>query len=208
MSCLPSYSYTPTFVAGSTGCTLPVYNKHRARLFDGGTYFRSIAQGSSWNLTEISITKNGEDYTLTITHPGEDTETFTITQGSNIVDPLLPCTPGIAELRALVNHATTGSKIIEMYERGLDVEFDPAGEDDLCLSEFPPTAMTGGEGAPTDSATLATIRTGPSRSLIAIQTMEALDGTPVTPPTSERVQQWNGTAWAEYSNVVPGSCPV
>ena len=95
-----------------------------------------------------------------------------------------------------------------MYERGLDIEFDAAGVDALCLSTFPVTNMTGGEGGPTSSAGLSSIRTGPERSVIRISTEEALDGTPVDPPQSRRVQQWNGAAWVEYSNAVPGVCPI
>lgn len=208
MSCAPSYTYRPTFTPSSTDCTLAVYNKHRARKFIGGTYFRSIEQSSNWNDIAIKVEIDDGKHVLTVTHPDFATETFSITQVPNIADPLQPCVPGIAELRALVNHATTGSNLIEMPERGDDIEFDPVGEDALCLSTFPTTYLTGGESGPTSSAGLSSLRTGPERSIIAIATKEALDGTPITPPQSERLQQWNGTAWIEYSNTVPGACPV
>ena len=214
MSCAPSYTYRPTFTPSSTDCVLAVYNKHRARAFAGGTYFRSIEQSSNWNDIAIKVEIVDGKHVLTITHPDFTTETFSITQVPNIVDPLQPCVPGIAELRALVNRPitndplTSGSRLIEMPERGDDIEFDPAGEDALCLSTFPTTHLTGGESGPTSSAGLSSLRTGPERSIIAIATKEAMDGTPITPPRSERLQQWNGTAWIEYSNTVPGACPV
>lgn len=207
MSCLPSYAYQPTFTASGTTCTIPVYNKHRARLFAGGTYFRSIFQSSDWNNITLSIHTSAGNHILTVSHPDYPTETFSIQQAASI-DGILPCTPGIAEMRTAVNHPTTGSDIIEMPVRGSDVQFDAGGVDSLCLSTFTVTNMMGGSGAPTDGASLATIRTGPSRSIIALQTMEDIDGTPITPPESERTQQWNGTGWVEYSNSVPGNCPI
>ena len=207
MSCAPSYVYTPTFTPGSTTCTIPVYNKHRARLFAGGTYFRSKYQSSDWNNITLRIHIDGSNHILTVSHPDYPTETFSVAQIASI-DGILPCTPGIAEMRAAVNHATTGSDVIEMPVRGSDIQFDAGGVDSLCLSTFVVTNMTGGSGAPTDGASLANIRTGPERSIIALQTMEAVDGTPITPPESERTQQWNGSGWVKYANSVPGECPV
>ena len=209
MSCSPSYTYRPTFTPGVDDCILPSYNTHRARLFKGGTYFRSINQSSDWNSITLKIEVVGPNHVLTITHPDYPTETFSVAQVASLIDPLtLPCSPGIADLRSAVNHPTTGSILIEMPERGDDVEFDAAGIDDLCLSDFVATNMTGGEGGPTSSAGLSSIRTGPERSVIRIATEEAYDGTPVDPPQARRVQQWNGTAWVEYSNAVPGNCPI
>lgn len=205
MSCLPSYTYTPTFTPSDTTCTLPAYNANRSRLFGGGTYFRSKLQGSRWNSIRLTI----EDipagkFTATITHPDYPTEIYTVDQSPGAIDE--PCSPnGIDNLRSLIN---VNSLIIEMYGRGLDIEFDPGGEDDLCLSVIAPTYFSGGQGGPSDGASLAAIRTGPSRSILAIQTMEAMDGTPVSPPPQLRTQQWNGTEWVEYSNTVPGNCPI
>jgi hypothetical protein len=218
MSCAPTYSYRPTFEASNVSCSMPVYNTHRSRLFEGGTYFRSILQSESWNDITLSIHEGTTDppesitgFILTVSHPSFPIEVYVVEQGPPPVitdppaDPPEMCTPGIADLRELVN---TGSLLIEMPERGDDIEFDLDGEDDTCLSEFPPTLMEGGEGAPTDSAGLSSIRTGPERSVIRVATEEAYDGTPTDPPIERRVQQWNGTVWVEYSNNVPGACPT
>lgn len=215
MSCAPTYTYRPTFVPSGVDCTLPTYNRHRARTTAGGTYFRSKEQSSSWNDITIKVELIGAEHVLTVMHPDYTTETFSVEQVASLIDPLtLPCSPGIAELRTLVNRpvtgipATSGSAMIEMPERGADIEFDAAGVDALCLSEFTTVNLSGGEGGPTSAAALAGIRTGPERSVIRISTEEAYDGTPVDPPQARRVQQWNGTAWVEYSNAIPGACPV
>jgi hypothetical protein len=116
-----------------------------------------------------------------------------------------PCsTSGIDELRIAISN--NPSSLVEMYTRGSDV-FDPGGEDDPCLLPFALTFLSGGEGGPTDAASLATIRTGPDRSVIIIQTREDINGNPITPPASSRIQQWNGVQWISYCNTIPGVCP-
>ena len=218
MSCAPSYPYVPTFTPGDNNdtCAVPVYNKHRSRLFEGGTYFRSILQGSDWNNITLSIHQEGSYHVLTVNHPDYDEEEFSIIQVAGTPPPPdpehpedpppdEPCSPGIEDMRTLVN---AGSNLIEMLPRGDDIEFDPDGEDDLCLSEFPTTYMAGGEGGPTSNVGLAGIRTGPERSIIAYATIEAYDGTPITPPQNERLQQWDGSHWIEYSNLIQGNCPL
>jgi hypothetical protein len=210
MSCYPSYNYVPDFAVTPAGqvapdCAAPGYAEHRSRLFVGGTYFRSKLQGSSWNSIQIRVVDNlNGTLTCSVTHPDYPTETYTVTQTAGAL-PEDPCSPsGIGSLRTAISNNT--DSIVEMYTRGLDIN-DLGGEDDPCLSPFTYTPMSGGSGGPSDSAGLAAIRTGPSRSIIIIRTQEDINGNPVTPPASKRVQQWNGTAWISYCNNVPGECP-
>jgi hypothetical protein len=209
MSCPPSYNYTPEFEttpAGqeAPGCTAPTYTEHRARLFAGGTYFRSKLQGDTWNDTTIQVVDNLNDtFTCTVSHPHYPAETYAVSQTPGAL-PEDPCTPnGITGLRAAIN--ANSDSIVEMYVRATDVL--DTGSDDPCLSAFTATQMSGGSGAPTDDAGLAAIRTGPARSIIIVGTHEDINGNPVLPPPSRRVQQWNGIAWTSYCNASPGECP-
>lgn len=75
------------------------------------------------------------------------------------------------------------------------------------LQPFVRTPLTGGVGAPSDASTLASIRTGPTRSIYIVRSIEDNTGTDVFPPASQRIQQWNGAMWISYCNNVQGSCP-
>lgn len=149
-------------------------------------------------------------------------ETFITPQ---VVTPMLPdppvCTGGISAMRAAVN---AGSVIIEMPMRGDDVydrtppyptppaggglpNADPANN---CVLEFGPTNLTGGDGAPSgaNQPFLDSLYTGTQRSMILIATTEADNGFSITPPISRKAQQWDGTQWIQYANLVQGACPV
>lgn len=209
-NCYPEYVYVPDFVVTPAGevapdCIAPGYTENRARLFAGGTYFRSKLQGPSWNNTQVRVIDNlNGTLTCTVTHPSYPIETYIVTQTPGAL-PGDPCSPnGIGSLRTAMNNNPTS--ILELYTRGIDM-FDIGGEDAPCLSAFPFVSLSGGSGGPTDSAGLAGIRTGPTRSIIIIRTQEDINGYPITPPASKRVQQWNGTSWISYCNTIPGQCP-
>ena len=109
---------------------------------------------------------------------------------------------------------STGSHYIEMPPLNFDVYDNRAQEDDTLLdftpggvTTFARTHMRGGTGAPTDAVSLSGIRTGPERSIIILATTEDIEGNDVTPPWNRRVQQWTGSMWATYSNLVPNACP-
>ena len=185
---------------------MPGFTEHRSRLFAGGTYFRSVGQGQDKNDISLEITLGAADATLTVRILGVFQESFTVGQTA----VLGVCTGGITALRSAVNG---GSSIIEMPARGTDI-FD-SGTDDPgnCLSAFADTNMSGGDGAPANAtqAFLDTIFTGTElggRSMIAVRSTEDANGNPVDPPASRRVQQWDGTQWIQYTNSIPGQCPV
>lgn len=215
--CRPDYSYRPNFTpsvgSGGPDCAAPVYEERRARLFAGGTFFRSKNGGESANLISIELLSSGSPigWSLNVYVDGVLEETFTTTQtevgGS-------PCPPQVAAaLRVDVN---ANSNVIEMppIDYGgsavaTDPIFDTTSSDplipgDRCVTSFGPTPLSGGDGPPTDDTTLPTIRTGPERSLIILALSEIIDreasdpGILETPPQDEKVRQWNGISWVAY----------
>jgi len=204
MSCQPPYDYVPS-VAPAKNAHTPTFPEHRSRAFTGGTYFRSIEQGPRWNRISLEITDNiggnPNDYQLTVRYDGVVVETYFITQIINMMDGT---GDGIGKLRT----ATASSLYIEMYPRGSDVAFDNLGTDGIKLTTFSETYMSGGNGAPEDGSNIASINTGQERTMITIVTTEDDDGTSINTPPQRRVQQWNGTVWVGYQNLVQGACPL
>lgn len=205
LNCEPPYAYRPTFIPGSTPCAAPVFPEHRSRLFLGGTYFRSYliisaveVQSTACNDISLTITKDTSLYTLTVKYQNVVVETYSVTQTESDGSPT--CTgDAIGELRTDVN---TSSNYISLPERGDDTEYDETGEDNICLSEFTEISMSEGNGGPLDGSAIASIRTGPERTIFIVSTTEDLDGTDIDPPANKRVNQWDGSTWITY---VPNS---
>ena len=215
MSCQPSYGvgsppqYKPNFVEGPD-CEAPQFPEHRSRKEVGDAFFRSINQSPSENTISLELTSGGGNKTLTVRKYDStkttilDTETFVVTAGVDTP----PCTVDeVGNLRSAVNHATTGSDYIEMTTLGYDI-YDNRSTDDSCLTTFAESFMTGGNGGPTDGSSLDAIRTGPERTMIIISSTEDDTGDDVEPPSSKRIQQWDGTQWISYCNDVQGACPL
>lgn len=206
MSCQPPYDYRPVEQFASD-CKAPVYTEHRARLFAGGTYFRSIEQGPHWNDVSLEIEDNIDGdpnkFLLTVRYRGVQVETYETTKVPD--NEGIGCsTSGIGNLRNQVN-AT--SEYIEMYSRSEDI-FDTGGEDASCISAFQETYMSGASGPPLDDTPIARINTGPERTVIIVGTTENEKGQSVDPPAERKVQQWDGEQWVSYQNLVPGACPL
>lgn len=215
MSCFPTYAFRPNFIASPTPCTAPVYPEHRSRLTAGGAFFRSIEQGQDRNhiSLELFVVPSGpstDDVTLVVRYNGQIVETFMVTQ-TTVTVPTTSCN-GIVNLRKEVN---INSEYIEMPRRGFDVRDplfgDPMADDgDGCLGPFNNRQMRGANGEPdvTNLSLINSIRTGPTRTIIIISTTEGNDGSPLTPPTDERVRQFNGNRWISYQNFASGACPL
>lgn len=213
MSCQPSYSYRPNDRPHPAQSSAPVFTEHRGRLFASGTFFRSIEQGTSQNdisveaiVTEITPPLDYE-VTFNVYVLGVLQETFVVPQ----ILPLFPateCSGGIDALRIAIN---AGSNLIEMPSRGFDI-FDALGADpvDNCVIAFGPTNLAGGDGPPTEgnAAFLDSVFTGNERTVIIIATTEDITGFSVDPSSLRRVQQWDGTQWIQYANLIQGACPL
>lgn len=209
MSCEPLYPYRPSFTASSSPCTAPGYPEHRARAIVAGLFFRSKGFGPERNLISIELPTSGQ-YAGKVLVRVEDeiVETYTPTTGVG----------GIASLRSLITSNT--SSIIEMPTLRYDIYDTRTEENDLAgdplavpptvdggLVAFSRTYLIGGEGGPTSAAGLASIRTGPERTIVIITTTEDDHGTTIDVPLSRKTRQWNGDEWINYSNTVPGACP-
>lgn len=208
--CAPQYDYRPTnFEAGVDDCVAPVFPEHRSRLTAGGCFFRSINQGPDENLISIECV---ESPTPVVNVYISDVliRTYNVTLGYG----------GIADLRAQVNYDITHPPVapavpipIEMLPINDDIfdERETPEENELemkGLTPFIKQNLSGGSGGPTTAEGLEGIRTGPERTIFILSTTEHVDGSPITPPSSKRVQQWNGVEWISYCNLVSGECPL
>lgn len=208
--CAPQYDYRPSnFDAGAGECAAPVFPEQRSRLTAGGCFFRSIDQGPDENLISIECIELPSPV-VNVYIDNVLIRTYTVTLGYG----------GIADLRAQVNYdishppADPGVPIpIEMLPINDDI-FDERispEEDDLSMKGLTPFVkqnLSGGSGGPTTCEGLESIRTGPERTIFILSTTEAYDGSPITPPGSKRVQQWNGEEWISYCNLAAGECPL
>lgn len=219
LNCLPIYTYVPTFVASGVTCAMDTYQELRGRVpvGTGGTFFRTKNGGTEQNLLSIQLT-GSVDFTLTVRNDGTIVETFDVSNQGTPVEGV--CSPNlINNLRSAVNG---GSNYIEMptldyggaaAEGGSSPIFDSSSDDDGCLSSFAEISFTGATGEPTEAPSIVgnppetTPRTGTSRTVIVIILSEielntsADKGWSVDIPTTEKVRQWDGTAWVGY---VPG----
>lgn len=209
MSCEPTYSYRPSFTASDSTCTAPGYPETRARVIVAGLFFRSKGFGPERNEISVEIPTTGLNAGKCLVRMGDNVvETYAPTLGVG----------GIANLRALIS--SNPDSIIEMTGLTFDIydtrteENDAAGDPlaippttDGGLIAFPQTYLIGGQGGPTSDSGLASIRTGPERTLVIIVTTEDIHGNTVDVPLSRKTRQWDGVEWINYSNTVPGACP-
>lgn len=208
MSCLPSYNYTPSFAPGG-GCIAPTYTKHRSRVLVEPTspkkatslFFRSRDQSDDSNHLEVEQT----------------TDAFNVYFRGNLIEsyPSTPFVPmAISNLRAALSSSVVEMPIIgiDKYDDVRTSEEDGDGEIPIGgteavggLAPFSRVQLAGGAGAPTDSTSISTINTGPTRTVYIITTEEDMFGEDVNP--QDKVMQWNGVTWIAYCNTVPGECP-
>ena len=204
----PPYGFRPEFVPSRTNpSSATVSPEARSRLFDGGTYFRSVDQGGDQNNLSLEVGVTGpaigsQVVALDVRFDGSVVETITVSQ---IVNASGDCTAGgISDLRTAVN---ASSALVEMPARGTDINDSGTDASSGCVSAFGDTAMTGATGPSTDPAFIEAIRTGAERALVIISTRENSVGFPVAPSQADKVLQFDGTDFIPYSNLVPGQCP-
>jgi len=107
--------------------------------------------------------------------------------------------PGVSAIPLLRIQINTNSNIIEMPERGIDV--NDGGMDDCYLEYFGPTNLSGADGGPDNPDTATTpIRTGPERSVIFISQTELDSGNNQPNNTGElsnitQKREWDGFSW-------------
>jgi len=185
--CVPRHivcqTYIPDFVAGATLCTLQVFSERKSRLEAGGTLFRSVEVGTPTNNISISCewqTALGEQTSI----PDDVTQVeVVITDGTTIETYNTPqsytdpnwVVSAIPDLRNQIN-TTNPSSLIRMPEFDTDERFvEPVDIVDTVdadhLAEFTAPNLSGGNGAP-DVAGLVGLRTGPSFSLVLIDSSE------------------------------------
>lgn len=210
MSCYPSYAgtYTPAFVASAVPCVAPQYALHRSRLTVAGNgttsdslFFRSKNQNFEANLIELELV-GAPSNAFNVYYNGVLAKSYAVFFG----------TGGIANLRSQINNIDP-NPYMEMPALGVDIydlrtiENDGDGITVPGIAPFVRSFMTGGSGAPSDGSSLASIRTGPTRSMYIVRSLEDNTGTDIFPPASLRIQQWNGAMWISYCNNVQGACP-
>lgn len=113
----------------------------------------------------------------------------------------------------------SGGPVSNTFQSGFSSSVPP-GDDANCLSAFGRTFMSGADGPPIalGSPQLGSpvngnvTRTGPERDIIIIRTTEYRNGLtdvgdPLEPDITRKVQQFNGSTWISYANIIQGECP-
>ena len=221
LDCSPcSITNRPCYDPALGTAVLPKYNLARSRLEAGGTFFRSKlgvgdTQGIETNDIALAVENTAiDEMTLIVYYNDVEVERFAVFQVDNCTAPGEPPPPagigdgvGIPSLRA----ATSSSEYISMPARTTDaqdacvfvLELEcPA--DDSCLSTFSKTNMSGGSG-PTE-ASVPSIRTGPDRTFIFIDSKEDANGVIFDPGPGANLNQWNFDTleWGAY--VIDADC--
>jgi len=208
LNCAPCYEGRPGIEPGNPSA-LPQEALSRSRLFAGGTFFRSKYavsgdsdfQGSICNSIALSVVAVGTDWDLIVYFEDVEVERYSTTQDMNCSIELP--SSAISELRTL----TATSQYITMPSRGSDEQDEEVmmlpPTDDACLSFFAKTSMTGGSGP--GESNLTSIRTGPERTIVFVDTKENANGTPVD---SKTLIQWNYdiSQWVSY--VLDADCAI
>lgn len=202
---------------------MPAFIEERSRVFAGGTFFRSKNAGSTSNLIEVEYVSSG-GVLLNVYDNGILVESFGPVPGPEVSvpnptpPPATTCTPTVnPAMRALVNGNSNYIQMPTLDYGGEPANAspiaifnssnppdDPVTPGDDCSFFFGPTFLSGGSGPPTDSSTLATIRTGPERSMVIVTLTEIInddasdDGRLFDPPPPEKVRQYDGTDWIPY----------
>jgi len=177
---------------------------HDHVIFGGGTFFRSKLvqpgdpdfQGSICNTIQLDISSDAasptETFTLTISFEGTIVETYQVTQPSN-------CSiMGGGQIGTLRSNIA-GSQYISMPTRGTDAQ-DIAGMDSDCLTTFS-GLMSGGTGPGEND--VASIRTGPDRTIVYVNSKENSNGAPTA---SSDLIQWNYDTLSWVPFVTDGDC--
>lgn len=201
LDCAPCYDGRPDIDPGAASA-LPQEALARSRLFAGGTFFRSKYavpgdsdfQGVICNSISLQVVAVGTDWDLIVYFKDVEVERYSTTQSMtcSIEEP----SSAISALRTL----TAASSYISMPSRGSDEQDEDVmmmpPSDDVCLSFFTKTNMSGGVGP--GEADVSSIRTGPDRTIAFINTKENANGTPVD---SKTLIQWNYDIdqWVSYA---------
>lgn len=222
MSCLPNYNFIPNDPPSRATRTAPSYNKHRSRVTviddsyspptsteDQNTVGEGIG-GEPPTIEDHGIFVRSKEQTTAANNISiEQTLTKFIVRFDNQIVEEYEISPfaTISSLRSKLS----SSNYIEMPEFQFDIyDIVRTIEDDQYgkLFEFGETALVGGEGPPSDGPLNHNIKTGTSRALVIVQSMEDVTGRTVDSHPSERVLQWNGEYWISYQNANQGQCPL
>lgn len=207
LDCSPCYAGRPDYDPTGGTAILPQETLRRSRLFAGGTFFRSKLtvpgssdfQGELCNSIALEITIVTTVVTLTVYFEDVAVETYVTSQ--DVTCPTLGSGVAIPALRSM----TASSVYISMPARDTDVN-DPGGIDDACVSAFAKTSMSGGAGP--GEADVATIRTGPDRTIVFIANKENSVGTLFEPGAGSNLLQWDydDLQWIGY--VIDSDCAL
>ena len=226
--CRPSYIIDESYIPTSTPtepAVAPSFNETRSRLFAGGTFFRSKNGSTSANLISIEYVDDAGSIRLNVYDNNVLTETFGPVAFDapdlGAIDPPLCVLSANPAMRLLVNEVSNLIQMPPLDHGGsaggaatwtaANLPDDTIPGDD-CAVLFVKISLTGGDGPPTDASGLASIYTGPERTLSILRLTEiVLDtsadpGILVDPPSNKKVIQWDGNNWIPY---IPNTeCPI
>jgi len=202
-------TYTPNFAASGEICVLQTTKEvTKARKEAGGTFFRSVKDGGSGNVNNITL----ECLVTAGSPPGTDNVVFKITDidAIEVVDRTVytieftqdsgsPCSigdDGIKKLRGILNAGSPNYPYpVIMPEVDNEQPWDAATQDAHCtIAEFTPAVSMGGAKVLPDGS--VSIRTGPAFTLFHIQTAET--GTKGEITDVNALSEWDGVQWIAY----------
>ena len=193
------------FEASGENCVLQTSPEvTKARLIAGGTFFKSVKDGGSGNVNNITL----ECIVTAGSPPGTDNVVLNITDVDGSIQPISftqiggsPCGEnGINNLRDILNAGSPTYPYAVMMPEIDDVQsWDAATQDAECvITNFGPIKM--GTGLSVVAKVLpdgsADIRTGPTFTLFHIQKAETGNTGEVT--TVDAVSEWDGAQWITY----------
>jgi len=202
-------TYTPDFTATGENCVLQTVEEvTKARLVQGGTFFRSVKDGGSGDVNNIML----ECVVAAGSPPGTDNVVFKITDidAIEVVDRTVytieftqdsgsPCSigdDGIKKLRDVLNAGSPNYPYpVIMPEVDNKQPWDASTQDAHCtIAEFTPAVSMGGATVLPDGS--VSIRTGPSFTLFHIQNAETGNKGEIT--AVDALSEWDGVQWIAY----------
>lgn len=225
--CVPKHIvcdwYTPVFVPGNAGCSLPIHTEEKSRLLIGGSFFRSkdvgflandIQVASEWQVDDggwraynasTDTLDDVKQVELTVTD-GIITEPYYVAAQEGSIGSPTWISSGISSLRSqLATSVLIEMPTIDLQTPGTnpgDDTWNSALDDDDHLEQFSLTNLTGGNEGPITQAGLNNIRTGPSFSMVYISSSEINNSTGILEDVNE-TRYWNGSCYKGYSSIVP-----
>lgn len=217
---MANYEYKPKFVPGPAPCRIKSYTLKRGRLTIGGTFFRTKQLGSHTPQIQCKWLTNDLDGSLqpigTVNYTTDqlyvksvelhiwgndksgvayDNTYYALQEyDPSLIPPenieIIGWTNAIPSLRSRVNST---DPLVSMPTTDIQANYDSINEE--YISIFGPVLIVPGVSAPTSPAAIASIRTGPNKTLINISQTETENLDDGSLHEVNSLYEWTGFDW-------------